>query len=773
MRSVKLSTSVLIALAVSSLCPPPAVFAEETQVVRMPGGTYSNAPSLLPSYVQGAIGELWTILIPEPAVGDVNEDGADDLLLPILVTSTQDGEAVGLDGILLLCLSDGEGAFAEIKQLAIGVAPSDVDLADINKDGHLDAVAVCTSPSRLLVMLGDGNGLFVPMDGPALESVPFGLEIEDVDEDGIPDVVVISDHGPEAPLVREILVFPGQRTGELGSPQRTLIPEDHLLMHGKAWRFRIADFSGDGHLDAAVVGTVLSGGSGILVAYGDGTGRFDHEFRTRGLDFYVRSTTVQDFDGDGLADLALSHLHDGEEMRAHPETYSKSSHGSVFFGGSGFLDESIEAELGITALCLLSGGSNSDLISVGRNGVLSVTGCTPDRRFGAPKLFSCGGAPVWTCFLGDVDGDGLTDVGVQLVESGLYIGFGESEMGFAPRWFSPPVATSTPEFESLGNVVEDLNGDGIADLVGIGTSRPVLAYGDGTGAFPMIEQLSAGPGTVFGAAAADLDSDGWTDLVFATTNDDESLVLALSRQGLGFDMVRFGESAPLDVSALVSTDLDGDGHNEVVAAGDGNQLWDVRYSQESNGDTGQLRLLYEARSSDVITDLVAADLDNDGRTDIACGTIAEGHHVVVVLQGARENAFVESGRLPGSLREIVDLNSDGILDISTSQGIFFGMGDFGYEVRELGRDVYSARDLDLDGHPELLSAFGRTLVVSRGNQDGTWLPKTGFAITNADAALHDPIPIYGDFNGDSYPDVAFHAGTDIVVLLNEMGQGTP
>src|SRR5262249_31137103 len=63
------------------------------------------------------------------ALGDLDEDGDLDV-----VVSNLDGDASVL-------LGKGDGTFAARQNVAVGIASRDVDLADLNADGHLDLIA--------------------------------------------------------------------------------------------------------------------------------------------------------------------------------------------------------------------------------------------------------------------------------------------------------------------------------------------------------------------------------------------------------------------------------------------------------------------------------------------------------------------------------------------------------------------------------------------------------------------------------------------------------
>jgi hypothetical protein len=510
----------------------------------------------------------------------------------------------------------------------------------------------------------------------------------------------------------------------------------------------VGDFNGDGIADLAVAdsGDPFTGGSGVSVLLGNGDGSFQAP-RTFAAGNTPKSVAVGDFNGDGKIDLAVAN--------------SLSDSVSVLLGnGDGTFQPARTFAAGNTPNSVAVGDFNGDgtldLAVVdegdylGRSQGVSVLLGNGDGTFQAPRTFSAGPFPA-SVAVGDFNGDGNLDLAVTnaFASTGtvsVLLGNGDGTF-HAARTFP---TGSNPQ----SVVVGDFNGDGVPDLavadkgiqsyVDSGVSV-LLGNGDGSFQAPRIFPAGSDPQSL---AVGDFNGDGIPDLAVANEGmppyyPDGSVSVLLGNGDGSFRAARTFTSGARPESVAVG-DFNEDGHLDLAVANFTSSNVSVLLG---NGDGSfPAAPSYAARPN---PDSVAVgDFNGDGILDLAVADYGNqfGGGVVSVLLGNGDGSFqaartFAAGLGPRSLA-VGDFNGDGLLDLAVvGYGLQCYFGCYGVD---------------------------ETVRVLLGNGDGTFQPARSFPVAGGPNSV-----AVGDFNGDGTPDLAVaNASSNSVSVLLGNGDGS-
>ncbi len=323
-----------------------------------------------------------------PALGDINKDGALDIIAV--------GQTTKFD--LYVFQGDGAGNFSSGSPVGADCIRDSAPItADFNRDGHLDLACVASSALRpLAILLGDGAGGFgTPTIFPTEPHFYSWLVTADFNNDGNADVGLADGAG-------NVDVLLGDGLGNL-SQAGTFKAGDRIA------GLQAADLDADGSIDLVAPDSI---NNRVVVLLGTGSGAFEPP-----LFFAVgkpaNTLALADFDKDGAIDIAVG-TSDGISL-LHNNTLA--AIGGIFPTSGGNTGS-------VSARITGSGFVNGATVKLVREGVTDIVGSTPQVIESGRTIsttFNLRGATLgsWNVVLTNPDGSSVTLKDPFIVDVGL------------------------------------------------------------------------------------------------------------------------------------------------------------------------------------------------------------------------------------------------------------------------------------------------------------------------------------------------------------------
>jgi hypothetical protein len=659
------------------------------------GGEFTSAPRTIP------MGSNPVAI----ASGDFDGDGVLDLVTANAVFTPFPSGSVSI------LLSKGDGTFQPPRNFAAGAGPFSIAAGDLDGDGKTDVVTANGTDGDLSLLLGRGDGTLGAQRRMDVAGTPVFVGLCDVDQDGDLDLA----------WTREFMGILHVALNRGDAIFTKPIEHSALSLRGA---FSLGDLTGDGRVDFVVVdgswdillleGTLVAHDTdcdsssvpdGCEISANDCNGN-------RVLDSCdVASGESLDCNQDAVpdeceADCNRNGVADDCDVSSSSEDCNRNGipdecdvlPGEIEFDGS-FLWGQVSAFGSMAArdmdadgrldLVVLEVPGNADILwNAGNLDFAQVTSVTRDL----PGPLA---AP------GDIDGDGSLDLVLASLALPALIPVIQS----GPRTFTE--APSHLLEEGVASLcAADLDGDGRAEAAAIGLSGDLhVSPGreDGTLGPARRSPVNLGPGTL---APADIDRDGAVDL--ACVLRDGTPVVLWNDGTASFIGPAALTAVQVVFPTIVTLDLDGDGDLDVAVSNA------ERFAVFIQAGLRRFEHGAEVASNDLPA-LAAADLDRDGFEDLAAAHGGLSVRGIDLHRSRGDGTFDTPSRiLPDvgfSSLAAADLDADGRIDLAA------GLRNSAPLLALLLRnDTVAASSLDLDrnGRPDECDPG----AFRRGDSDG-------------------------------------------------------
>ena len=448
------------------------------------------------------------------AIGDLNHDGLNDLIINVTVFLNQgngnfkqtavlassgnpgyiidvnhDGKADFIDSGLVF-LGNGDGTFGSPTRYSTGNLPAAV-AADFNGDGNPDLLFSESNNVAFLLALGDAHGNFAApriTTTTQYPAIPIAIAAGDFNGDKKPDIAVMNQgqcHDAPGGGPQPRVCPPGSVAVTAGTGQGYFLPPHYFSVGVQTGVMAVGDVNGDGKLDIVVTRAAnvhqnqtspVPYDTSVLLGHGDGTFAPAMNFHLLGFpQFYSAADAaifLLDVNNDHKLDLVGDWgvaLGNGDGTFKAPIPLPPGL-GDIAAVAAGDFNRDKNVDLEIVSVDVPNGVTYLNTLLGDGKGSFTIAHTVPFTAPGFPR------SAIEALIAADVNGDNIPDLIYtgyksnnqgQFDEAGLHVQLGIGDGTFAP-------ASTYPGAEGFNIFTGDFNRDGITDVLVSGGG----AYGD-------------------------------------------------------------------------------------------------------------------------------------------------------------------------------------------------------------------------------------------------------------------------------------------------------
>lgn len=688
--------------------------------VTIPGTNIFDATSLAPK-----VDFLAGMNLSSVALADIDGDGKPDLIVAI---SSIEGNSVSIYRNVSTTGAISTASFLSKIDLSTPSGPVGVNVSDIDGDGKLDIVVSCSynSVSIFRNLCSPGAitaGSFSPRVDLMASYSPNGVALGDLDGDGKPDLAVTNYMSNTVSIFRNNSEPGAISTGSFDA--RVDFP-----VGSYPYRVAIGDIDGDGKPDLAV--TNWGSNTVSILKNLSSAGSFTLSSFATKVDFFTGTNpgqiAIADIDGNGKQDVILAN----QSSNSFSIFRNKSTPGLLTTSSlAPRVDFLMDTSTGARALAVgdVDGDGKPDLVIgnsfPGNNKSYVFRNTSTLDTIGpgsfAPRLEFIAGNEPSNIAIGDIDGDGKTDLVVvnyssisvlrnrlsevipplitSFVPSSGTVG---STLNLSGSGFSTTLADNVVWFGAVRASVTAATPVSLSVLVPAGaTYQPISVTVNGLTAYsatpfnvtfagtPTIDASSFATKVDFTSAQtpyystiSDIDADGKPDLVLSnilssSASNSVSVFRNLSTAGTvsaGSFAERIDFSTGIGTYCVLSGDIDGDGRQDLIISNTNSNFISIYRNTSNSGIilAGSFADRVDLTSPSGIWGMTIGDVDGDGRPDLVTASPSES--VISIFRNISTPGSINSGSfqtrldiLPGTKPtcvEMCDIDGDRKPDIS-------------------------------------------------------------------------------------------------------------